>query len=71
LRELVVSCCEAPEILEPSEAALDDVAFFIRLFLMPDALLAIGFARGDRLDSLLFEEGAKRIGIVAFIRQAS
>jgi hypothetical protein len=32
---------------------------------MPDALLAIGFTRDDRLDSLLFEEGAKRIGVIA------
>jgi hypothetical protein len=65
LRGLVVSCCDPPEILEPSEAALDDVAFFIVLFGMPDALLAIGFARDDRLDSLLSKEGAKRLGVVA------
>jgi hypothetical protein len=39
------------------------------LFVMPDALLAIGFTRDDRLDSLLSEEGAKRIGVVALIRQ--
>jgi hypothetical protein len=65
LCELVVSCCDTPEILEPAEAVLDDVAFFIVLFGMPDALHAIGFARDDRLDSLLSKEGAKRIGVVA------
>ena len=36
---------------------------------MSDALLAIGFARDDRLDSLLSEEGAKRIGVVALVGQ--
>ena len=36
---------------------------------MPDALLAAGFARNNRLDFLVFEEGAERIGIVAFVRQ--
>jgi hypothetical protein len=71
LRELVVSCCDPPEILKPSEAALDDVAFFIGLFGMPDALLAIGFARDDRLDSLLSKEGTKRIGVVAPEQSAS
>jgi hypothetical protein len=42
-RALVIARGIAAEVLEPSEAALYDVAFFIRLFVMPDALLAIGF----------------------------
>jgi hypothetical protein len=41
LRELVVSCCDPLEILELAEAALDDVAFFIVLFGMPDALMRL------------------------------
>jgi hypothetical protein len=65
LRELVVSCCDPSEILEPAETALDDVAVPIGFFGMPDALLAIGFAWDDRLDSLLSKERAKRIGVVA------
>jgi hypothetical protein len=34
---------DAAEVLEPSEAARDEFAFFGCLFVMPDAFLAIGF----------------------------
>jgi hypothetical protein len=67
--ELVIARCDAAKVPEPSKAALDDVAFFIRLFVMPDALLAIGFTRDDRFDFLAFEEGAKRIRVVALVGQ--
>lgn len=36
---------------------------------MANAFLAIGFAGDDRLDAIFFEEGAKRIGIIPFVRQ--
>jgi hypothetical protein len=44
-------------------AALDDVAVLVGALVVPDALLAVGFARDDRLDFLVFEEGAKRFGM--------
>jgi hypothetical protein len=62
--ELVIARGDAAEILEPSEAALDDIAVLVGALVVPDALLAVGFARDDRLDFLVFEEGAKRIGIM-------
>ncbi len=40
---------DVADVLEPSEAARDDVAFFRCLFVTPDALRAIGFTRDDRL----------------------
>jgi hypothetical protein len=35
---------------------------------VPDALFAIGFAGDDRPDPVLFEESAKGIGVVPFVR---
>jgi hypothetical protein len=64
LRELVVARGDASEILEPAETALDDVAVPIGLLVVPDTLFAVGFARDDRLDLVVFEEGSKRIGVI-------
>jgi hypothetical protein len=36
---------------------------------MTDAFLSIGFAGDDRPDTVLFEEGPKRIGVVSFVGQ--
>ena len=67
MRELVVSGCDAPPILEPAEATFDDVAVLVGLLVVADFLLAVGFARNDGLDAALFEEGPDRIGIIAFV----
>jgi len=48
--ELVVARGDAAEILQPSEAARDDVAVLVGALVVPDALLAAGFAWDDRLD---------------------
>ena len=45
------------------------VAVVAGALVVPDALLAVGFTRDDRLDFLVFEEGAKRIGVIAFAGQ--
>ena len=65
--ELVIARGDAAEVLEPSEATFDDVAALVGALVVPDALLAVGSARDDRLDFLVFEEGAKRIGIIAIV----
>ena len=41
LRELVVSCCNSPEIREPAEAALDDISLLVSFLVMVDFLFAI------------------------------
>jgi len=58
--ELVIARFDAPEILEPSETALDVVA---------DTLLPVGFARDDGPYFLLAEDGAKRIRVITFVGQ--
>ena len=65
--ELVVSSGDAAPILEPAEASLDHVAVFVGLFVVADFLLAVGFARNDGLDAVLFEKEADGVGVVAFV----
>ena len=48
--ELVIARGDAAEILEPSEAALDDVAVLVGALVVPDALLAVGFTWDDGRD---------------------
>ena len=67
MRELIIARCDTPEILQPAKAALDDVAAFVGFLVVADFLFAVGFARDDGLDAALLEEGADRIGIVAFV----
>ena len=62
MRELGVAPGDASEILEPAETTLDGVAVFLLLFGVPDTFFAVGFARDDRLDLGVFEEGSERIG---------
>ena len=67
MRELVVTCGDAPPILEAAKAALDDIASFVGFLVVADALLAIGFARDDGLDSAFLEKGAERIGVISLV----
>ncbi len=69
MSELVVARGDASEILEPAETALDDVAVPIGLLVVPDTLFAVGFARDDRLDLVVFEESSERIGVITFVGQ--
>ena len=67
MRELVVSRGDATPVLEPAEAAFDDVAGLVGLLVMADFLLAVGFARDDSFDAAIFEEGPDSVGIVGFV----
>jgi hypothetical protein len=67
LREFVVTSGESPPILEAAEATLDDIATLVGLPVVPNTLLAIGFAGDDRLDPTFSEEVAKRIGVISLI----
>jgi len=69
LREFIIPRGDAPEILEPAEAALDDIAVLIGFPVVPDALFAVGFARDDGTYFLLLEKGAKRIRVITFVDQ--
>ena len=65
--KLIIACRNAPEVLQPAKAALDDIAAFVGGLVVADFLFAVGFAWDARLDAALLEEGADCIGIVAFV----
>ncbi len=67
MRQVYHSGGDAPEVLEPAEAALDNIASFVGLAVMPDALFAAQFARNDDAYFPSFEKGAKRISIAALV----
>ena len=67
MREFVVAGCNAPEVLETAEASFDDVPSFISLLVVSNFLLAVGLARNDGSDAVLFEESPDRIGVIAFV----
>jgi hypothetical protein len=67
LRELIIACCDTPEVLKPGKTALDDVAAFVGFLVVAYFLFAIGFARDDGLDAALLEKGADRVAIIAFV----
>ncbi len=58
---------DTPKVLESAEAALDDIASFVGLAVVPEGLFAAGFARNDDPYFPAFEKGAKRIRIVALV----
>ena len=65
--ELVITRGDAAEVLEATEAALDDVATFVGQLVIANARLAIGLAGNDGVDSLLLEIGAERISVITFV----
>ena len=76
LRELVVSGCDAPPILEPPKAALilslpkdRRRCGLCSLLIVADLRLAVGFAWNNRLDAPLLQKGVDRIGVVAFVSE--
>ena len=51
-REFVVARGDAPEILEPADAALDDIAALVGFLVITNALFAVGSAGDDRLNAV-------------------
>jgi len=71
LGELIVAGCDAAPILEPAEAALDDIAFLIDFLVVTDFRFAIGFARDDGLDAAGLKKGTQCIAVIALIGEQS
>ena len=65
--ELVITRGDAAEVLEATEAALDDVATFVGQLVIANARLAIGLAGNAWFDCLLLEIGAQRISVITFV----
>lgn len=65
MSELVISGCDASEVLQPAEASLDDIAAPAHFLIMADFLLTAALAWDDGLDSALLEESADGVDVGA------
>ena len=69
--ELVVSGGNPPEVLEPTEASLDDVSAFVGTFIEAMERNTIGFVGNDRFGSGFDDLGAKAVAVISFVREKS
>src|SRR4029434_8994740 len=67
--EFVVARCDAPEVLEPAVAALDDVAILIGLLVVTYAFLPILSAWDHRFDAVLAQRLAERVAVISLVTE--
>src|SRR5262249_13685959 len=65
--KLVVSGGDASEILEPAEAALDDVSAFVCAFVEAMDDDAVGFVGDDGLGTTTSDFAAKVVAVISFV----
>ena len=65
--ELVVSGCDAAEVLEPAEAALDSVSAFVGAFVEAMDDDAVGFVGDDGLGAATYDFAAKVVAVIPFV----
>ena len=65
--ELVVSGGYAPEVLEPAEAALDDISAFVGAFVEAMDDDPVGFIGDYGLGAATGDFGAQTVAIIAFV----
>ena len=65
--ELVVSGGYAAEVLEPAEAALDDVSAFVGAFVEAMEDDPVGFIGNDGLGAATDDFGAKVVAVIPFV----
>jgi len=65
--ELVISCGDATEVLEPAEAAFDDISAFVGTFVEAMDDDTVGFVGNDGLGAVTRDFGAKVVTVVPFV----
>ena len=65
--ELVVSGGDAPEVLEPAKASLDDISAFVGALVEVMDHNTVGFVRDDGLCAATNDFAAKVIAVIPFI----
>jgi hypothetical protein len=65
--QLIVSGGYAPEILEPAEAALDDISAFVGTFAEAMGYDTVGSVGDHRFGATTDDFGAKAIAVIAFV----
>ena len=65
--ELVISSGDAAEVLEPAEAAFDDISAFIGAFVEAMDYDTVGFIGNDGPGAVTGDFGAKVVTVVPFV----
>jgi len=65
--ELVVSGGDATEVLEPAEAAFDDISAFVGAFVEAMDDDAVGFVGDDGLGAATYDFAAKVVAVIPFV----
>ncbi|MGY4502180.1 hypothetical protein ACVWYH_006137 [Bradyrhizobium sp. GM24.11] len=65
--ELVVSCCDAAEVLEPAKAAFDDVSAFVGTLIEAMDDDTVGFVGDDGLGAATYDFVAKVVAVIPFV----
>jgi len=65
--ELVISRGDAPEVLEPAKAALDDISAFIGAFVEAMDDDTVGFIGDDGLGAATNDFAAKIVAVISFV----
>ena len=65
--ELVISCGDATEVLEPAKAALDDISAFVGAFVEGMDDDTVRFVGNDGLGAVTGDFGAKVVAVVSFV----
>lgn len=67
--ELIVSGSDAPEVLEPAKAALDDISAFVGAFVEAMDEDTVGFIGDDRLGAATNDFAAKIVAVIPFVSE--
>jgi hypothetical protein len=65
--ELVISCGDAAEVLEPAKAAFDDISAFVGALVEAVDDDTVGFIGNDGLGAVTSNFGAKVVTVVPFV----
>ena len=67
--ELIVSGSDAPEVLDPAKAALDDISAFVGAFVEAMDDNTVGFIGDDRLSAATNDFAAKIVAVIPFVSE--
>ena len=67
--ELIISGSDAPEVLEPAKAALDDISAFVGAFVEAMDDDPVGFTGDDRLSAATNDFAAKIVAVIPFVSE--
>ena len=67
--ELIISGSDAPEVLEPAKAALDDISAFVGASVEAMDDDTVGFIGDDRLSAATNDFAAKIVAVIPFVSE--